>query len=74
MAIDRGVVEFNRWLCRKHRVQPVILDTALYDADRSDLLRPSRNITTNRRSLPTSFKLFTGEQIYALNYHDSALL
>ncbi|XP_047045722.1 beta-glucuronosyltransferase GlcAT14A-like [Lolium rigidum] len=44
----------------KKRVQPVILDTALYEADRSVLLRPSRNITTNRRSLPTSFKLFTG--------------
>lgn len=44
----------------KKRVQPVILDTALYEADRSELLRPSRNITTNRRSLPTSFKLFTG--------------
>uniref|UniRef100_A0ACD5W0P4 Uncharacterized protein n=1 Tax=Avena sativa TaxID=4498 RepID=A0ACD5W0P4_AVESA len=44
----------------KKRVQPVILDTALYEADRSELLRPSRNITSNRRSLPSSFKLFTG--------------
>uniref|UniRef100_A0ACD5X4U6 Uncharacterized protein n=1 Tax=Avena sativa TaxID=4498 RepID=A0ACD5X4U6_AVESA len=44
----------------KKRVQPIILDTALYEADRSELLRPSRNITSNRRRLPTSFKLFTG--------------
>lgn len=38
----------------------MILDTALYEADRSELLRPSPNITTNRRGLPTAFKLFTG--------------
>ncbi|VAH03689.1 unnamed protein product [Triticum turgidum subsp. durum] len=47
-------------LCRKKRARPVILDTALYEADRSELLRPSPNITTNRRGLPTAFKLFTG--------------
>ncbi|XBJ08717.1 hypothetical protein VPH35_013953 [Triticum aestivum] len=44
----------------KKRARPVILDTALYEADRSELLRPSPNITTNRRGLPTAFKLFTG--------------
>ncbi|VAH15865.1 unnamed protein product [Triticum turgidum subsp. durum] len=44
----------------KKRARPVILDTALYQADRSELLRPSPNITTNRRGLPTAFKLFTG--------------
>ncbi|XP_037460765.1 uncharacterized protein LOC119331701 isoform X1 [Triticum dicoccoides] len=43
----------------KKRARPVILDTALYQADRSELLRPSPNITTNRRGLPTAFKLFT---------------
>lgn len=44
----------------KKRARPVILDTALYEADRSELLRPSPNITINRRGLPTAFKLFTG--------------
>lgn len=37
----------------------MILDTALYEADRSELIRPA-NLTTNRRNLPTAFKLFTG--------------
>uniref|UniRef100_J3N2U9 BGGP Beta-1-3-galactosyl-O-glycosyl-glycoprotein n=1 Tax=Oryza brachyantha TaxID=4533 RepID=J3N2U9_ORYBR len=43
----------------KKRARPVILDTALYEADRSELIRPA-NLTTNRRNLPTAFKLFTG--------------
>ncbi|KAM3401791.1 hypothetical protein ACQJBY_006048 [Aegilops geniculata] len=47
------------WKINK-RARPVILDTALYEADRSELLRPSPNITTIRRGLPTAFKLFTG--------------
>uniref|UniRef100_A0A0E0BAV8 BGGP Beta-1-3-galactosyl-O-glycosyl-glycoprotein n=1 Tax=Oryza glumipatula TaxID=40148 RepID=A0A0E0BAV8_9ORYZ len=45
------------WL--EDRARPVILDTALYEADRSELIRPA-NLTTNRRNLPTAFKLFTG--------------
>uniref|UniRef100_A0ACD5VS43 Uncharacterized protein n=1 Tax=Avena sativa TaxID=4498 RepID=A0ACD5VS43_AVESA len=53
----------------KKRVQPVILDTALYEADRAELLRPSRNITSNRRSLPASFKLFTGSAWTMLSRH-----
>jgi hypothetical protein len=37
----------------------VILDTALYEDGRAELIRPV-NITTNLRRLPTAFKLYTG--------------
>ncbi|WVZ59064.1 hypothetical protein U9M48_009265 [Paspalum notatum var. saurae] len=43
----------------KKRARPVILDTALYEDNRSELIRPV-NISTNLRRLPTAFKLFTG--------------
>ncbi|XP_062205793.1 beta-glucuronosyltransferase GlcAT14A-like [Phragmites australis] len=43
----------------KKRARPVILDTALYEAGASELIRPA-NVTTNLRRLPTAFKLFTG--------------
>lgn len=43
----------------KKRARPVILDTALYEDGRAELIRPV-NISTNLRRLPTAFKLFTG--------------
>ncbi|XP_066387079.1 beta-glucuronosyltransferase GlcAT14A-like [Miscanthus floridulus] len=43
----------------KKRARPVILDTALYEDGRAELIRPV-NITTNLRRLPTAFKLYTG--------------
>lgn len=43
----------------KKRARPVILDTALYEDVRAELIRPV-NISTNLRRLPTAFKLFTG--------------
>ncbi|KAK3157639.1 hypothetical protein QOZ80_2AG0125430 [Eleusine coracana subsp. coracana] len=43
----------------KKRAKPVILDTALYEAGTSELVRPT-NLTTNLRKVPTAFKVFTG--------------
>ncbi|RLN42071.1 beta-glucuronosyltransferase GlcAT14A [Panicum miliaceum] len=43
----------------KKRARPVILDTALYEDGRAELIRPV-NITTNLRRFPTAFKLYTG--------------
>ncbi|GJN20704.1 hypothetical protein PR202_gb08111 [Eleusine coracana subsp. coracana] len=43
----------------KKRAKPVILDTALYEAGTSELIRPT-NLTTNLRKVPTAFKVFTG--------------
>ncbi|XP_072146780.1 beta-glucuronosyltransferase GlcAT14A isoform X2 [Setaria viridis] len=43
----------------KKRARPVILDTALYEDGRAELLRPE-NISTNLRRFPTAFKLYTG--------------
>ncbi|CAL4916867.1 unnamed protein product [Urochloa decumbens] len=43
----------------KKRARPVILDTALYEDGRAELIRPV-NISTNLRRFPTAFKLYTG--------------
>jgi hypothetical protein len=43
----------------------VILDTALYEDGRAELIRPV-NITTNLRRLPTAFKLYTGTTPFCL--------
>jgi hypothetical protein len=40
----------------------VILDTALYEDGRAELLRPE-NISTNLRRFPTAFKLYTGASL-----------
>jgi hypothetical protein len=37
----------------------VILDTALYEAGTSELIRPA-NLTANLRKVPTAFKVYTG--------------
>ena len=43
-------------ICRNQRAKPIIIDPGLYLSKKSDIAT-----TTQRRSLPTSFKLFTGE-------------
>ncbi|KAF9670853.1 hypothetical protein SADUNF_Sadunf13G0112200 [Salix dunnii] len=47
------------------RAKPIIVDPGLYLSKKSDLY-----LTTQRRSLPTSFKLFTGMRVY-LSFMDS---
>lgn len=47
--------------CRTQRVRPIIVDPGLYLSKKSDLA-----LTTQRRSLPTAFKLFTGNVLVAL--------
>lgn len=41
---------------RNHRAKPIIVDPGLYLSKKSDIAW-----TTQRRSVPTSFKLFTGK-------------
>jgi hypothetical protein len=45
--------------CRNSRAKPIAIDPGLYLSKKSDL-----SLTTQRRSLPTSFKLFTGMHVY----------
>jgi hypothetical protein len=51
--------------CRNSRAKPIIVDPGLYSSKKSDLY-----FTTQRRSLPSSFKLFTGMRVY-LSFMDS---
>jgi hypothetical protein len=52
-------------ICRNQRAKPIIIDPGLYLSKKSDL-----SLTTQRRSLPTSFKLFTGRyNIYNFSVH-----
>ena len=44
---------------RNQRAKPIIIDPGLYLSKKSDLA-----LTTQRRSLPTSFTLFTGKHVY----------
>lgn len=43
-------------VCRNQRAKPIIIDPGLYLSKKSDI-----SLTSQRRSLPTSFSLFTGK-------------
>ncbi|CAI0383243.1 unnamed protein product [Linum tenue] len=50
------------WVCRSRRLKPIIVDPGLYLAEKSYMFH-----ATQRRPLPTSFKLFTGSSFSFLS-------
>lgn len=53
-------------ICRSHRAKPIIIDPGLYMSKKADVFWVSQ-----KRSMPTAFKLFTGPIIFPLlgTYH-----
>lgn len=50
-------------LCRAQRVQPIVVDPAIYLARRSQIFH-----ATQKRKTPDAFKVFTGT-VYFISYH-----
>lgn len=50
------MIEFLLIVCRNQRAKPIVIDPGLYLTKKSDLFW-----ITQRRSVPTAFKLFTGD-------------
>jgi hypothetical protein len=54
--LPRVLQLLNMSLCRYQRAKPVIIDPGLYSLQKSDVFW-----ITEKRSVPTAFKLFTGK-------------
>ena len=53
-------------LNRYHRAKPVILDPGLYSLQKSDVFWVSE-----KRNVPSAYKLFTGEKLLPIIFHES---
>lgn len=59
MFCDYEILNF--FFCRSHRAKPIIIDPGLYMSKKADVFWVSQ-----KRSMPTAFKLFTGLIIFPL--------
>lgn len=61
-----GYYEILWNFCRSHRAKPIIIDPGLYMSKKADVFWVSQ-----KRSMPTAFKLFTGSLTFPFlaSYH-----